>query len=162
VSKMVIVVMSELKSDRCTVGKFVAESLDWEFAEIDSICSSNITTAPVRSDRNRQMQALTDTIDSAVYAWRDVVISCPILTHEEERQLRSKSTLVNFLRLEAADREPNQAVDMKISPSPIHEGGLHQCDEGVICVHRFQGTDHMLAAICSEVILRRKPNSAQS
>jgi len=154
---MVIVVMSELEPDRCRVGKFLAESLDWEFAEINSMYSADIATTLVKPpDRNQQVQALTDTVNSAVYGWRDVVISCPILTCEEERQLRSKSALVHFLHLRGSDSKPNRAVDMKSPGSPTQEGGLHQCDEGVICVDRFQRTDHILAAIYSQAILKRK------
>ena len=155
-SKMVIVVMSELESDRCRIGKFLAESLDWEFAEIDSMHSADITTAVVKpSDRERQMQTVSDAINSAVYAWRDLVISSPVLTHEEERHLHSKSGRVNFLLLKGAEKEPNQAVDTKSSPSPIEEGSLHRCDDEVICVDRSQRTDHILAAILSKVILKR-------
>jgi len=42
------------------------------------------------------------------------------------------------------------------------EGGLHQYDKSAICVDSFQSTDHILAAIFSEVVLKRKSQSAQS
>jgi hypothetical protein len=163
VSKMVIVVMSEMESERCGVGRFLAESLDWEFTEIDCICPADLRTPLVEpSDRNRQMQVLTDTISSAVYAWRDLVISSRILTHDEERQLRNRSTLVKFLYLTGADEEPHDAVDRKSSRSPSPQGSLHQCDEGVICVDRFQKADHILADTLCEVILKRKSQNGQS
>ncbi len=103
---MVFIITGTAESDRNTVGRLLAEALGWEYIAAESLrpsgsleahqCSASLANA----DSTLRTGTLSAAINIWIYEWRDVVVSTPVLTEEERRQLSRMSSLVKLVCLE--------------------------------------------------------------
>ena len=143
VSTMVVVVMGEVESGGESVGRLLAESLGWEFADVESLACSTQARSPLTDgERFPQIEALSAVVDSSAREWRDLIVSCPTLTEKDRRQLRCKYPLVKFVYLTARDR-----TDHSLLP-----------EDSVLSLDSSQGVERILGAVLSALIL--KPTSS--
>jgi gluconate kinase len=100
---MVFIIIGAPESDRNTVGRLLAEALGWEFinaenlrppANLDHGCS-----AVANPDATLSIETLSTAINRWIYEWRDVVISCPMLTEGDRRQILKISSLIKIVCL---------------------------------------------------------------
>jgi gluconate kinase len=102
---MVFIVTGTAESGRNTVGRLLAEALGWEYIDAENLrfsgnleahrCSTSLANAdPTRTG------TLSAAINIWIYEWRDVVVSCPVLTERERMQLSRMSSLVKIVCLE--------------------------------------------------------------
>jgi gluconokinase len=115
VSNVVIIITGTAESGRKTIGNRLAETLGWEFVDAENLYPPGTPHIPRRSpsaalaDPPLLIEALSAAINRWIYEWRDVVISCPVLTGKDRRQLSTMSSLVKIICLEehdAVDRSP--------------------------------------------------------
>jgi gluconokinase len=103
---MVFIIAGTAESGRNTVGRLLAEALGWEYIDAENLrpsgnlealrCSASFANA----DPTLGIGTLSAAINVWIYEWRDVVVSCPVLTEGERRQLSRMSSLVKIVCLE--------------------------------------------------------------
>jgi len=104
---VVFIITGASGSGRSTVGRLLAEALGWEFVDAESLrAQGNVDaggdgTSWTYADRTWRVETLSTAINLWIYEWRDVAVSCPVLTAAERKQLCKMSTLVKVVCLEA-------------------------------------------------------------
>src|SRR5271157_3759566 len=114
---MVLIITGSADSDRSTLGSRLAEALGWEFADAENLrppghldarnCSPSLAAAHLPS----RLETLSAAINFWIYDWRDVVVSSPLLTETERRQLSKMSSLVKIVCLEASFESSSRVPD---------------------------------------------------
>jgi len=102
---MVFIITGDAESGRST-GRLLAETLGWEFIEEENLrprgnfdaSTSNIL--PAGADPALRIATLSAAINLWIYEWRDVVVSCRMLTEEDQGRLAKISSLVRIVCLE--------------------------------------------------------------
>ena len=159
VSTMIIVVIGEVGSG---VGRLLAESLGWEFADVDSLdCAAQAGSPVTNAERMPQIQALSAVIDSSNCIWRDLIVSCPTLTDRDLWQLRRDHPLVKFVYLKAPDRTchslpSDRRFDVANSGIPISRRAAVENDDSVLSIDSSQGAEQILGAVLSGLVLRQR------
>lgn len=103
---VVFIISGAAESDRNTVGRLVAESLGWEFVDAENLRPPlnaevrGCSTPRANADPTFFEDTLSTAAKSWIYEWRDVVLSCPVLTEGERKQLSRMSSLVKIVCLE--------------------------------------------------------------
>lgn len=158
---MVIVVMGEFETSSNEVARRLAESLGWELADVENLACTVQTGSPMANSQPiSQMEALSAAIYSLTCEWRDVIISCPTLPDKDQRHLRHNHPLVKFVHLTAPDKTDHallcdQPADSANSAIPGRPTGGTE-DESVLSVDSSQGVEHILGAVLSTLILKRR------
>jgi gluconate kinase len=113
---MVFIITGAAESERNTVGRLLAEAWGWEFTDAQhlhprgrpdarrfatSLASSDPSSGS-SSDPTSRLETLSAAIKLWIYEWRDVVVSCPMLTERDRKQLSKVSSLVKIVCLEAS------------------------------------------------------------
>jgi gluconate kinase len=126
---MVFIIAGTAESGRNTVGRLLAEALGWEYIDAENLrpsgnleahrCSASLANA----DPSLRTGTLSAAINVWIYEWRDVVVSCPVLTAGERRQLLRMSSLVKIVCLEdlhatGCNRFLDRSVGVASFPSP--------------------------------------------
>ncbi|MGA8345641.1 MAG: hypothetical protein WB781_27165 [Candidatus Sulfotelmatobacter sp.] len=103
---MVFIITGAAESGRNSVGRLLAEALGWEFVDAENLrppgnldgrgCSTSLANA----DPTLLVGTLSTAINFWIYEWRDVVVSCPMLTEGDRRQLSRMSSLIKIVCLE--------------------------------------------------------------
>ena len=123
---MVFIITGTAESDRNTVGRLLADDLGWEFVD-------GVNLHPPDLDgRNRnaslanslRTETLWAAINYWIYKWQDVVVSCPILTETDRRQLSEISSLVKIVCLEASDANGVSPLLHRDRPAHVAGSGL--------------------------------------
>jgi len=105
---MVFIITGAAESGRDTVGRLLAEALGWEFVEAENLRSPGnldgrrCSTSLANADPALSIETLSAAINLWIYEWRDVVVSCPMLTERDRRQLSKMSSLVKIACLGAS------------------------------------------------------------
>jgi len=163
---MVFIITGAAESDRNTVGRFLAEALGWEFTDAENLHppvnleARRCGTAPANDDPTSCLEALSAAINFWIYGWRDVVVSCPVLTERERRQLSKMSSLVRIVCLEvshAAGRTPALEQSVRVASSEF-SAGQHAAREGgedVLTVDSSRQREEIVAEITAVLIMRK-------
>lgn len=159
---MVIVVMGDVESGGESVGRLLAESLGWEFADVESLGCAAYAGGP-RTDAERipQIEALSSVIDSSTCEWRDLIVSGSALTEKDQRQLRHKHPLVKFVYLRAPDKtghslRSDEPVDFTNSGIPARRCAALENDDSVLSLDSSQGVEKILGEVLSALILKQR------
>ena len=105
---MVLITTGSTESGRDTVGRHLADTLGWEFVNAENLRpSGNLDANRCGNSRSNVgatwlLEALSAAIDTWIYEWRDVVVSCPTLMEADRKHLCQKSSLVKIVRLESS------------------------------------------------------------
>lgn len=132
---MVIVIMDDVESRCASVAALLAESLGWEFLDIEKHCTAITRGAHLIAENILRLESLNATLDTCIFQWRDVVISCPVLTDKDQRHLRHNRSLVKFVHLKANDGSGSirpQAADQPTFATPADASGLIPKYDGVV------------------------------
>ena len=103
---MVFIIAGTAESGRNTVGRLLAEALGWEYIDAENLRPSGNLEAHrgsaslANADPTLPTGTLSAAINIWIYEWRDVVVSCPMLTEGERRQMSRMSSLVKIVCLE--------------------------------------------------------------
>lgn len=160
---MVIVVMGEVESGGESVGKLLAESLGWEFADVGSLACATQAQSPLTdAERVPHIEALSAVIDSSAREWRDLIVSGPTLTEKDRRQLCYKYPLVKFVYLRTPDQThhslcSDQPADFTKFGIAVRRWAALENDDRVLALDSSQGVEKILGAVLSALIL--KPTS---
>ena len=105
---MVLIITGAAELGRNTVGRLLAEALGWEFVDAENLHppanldARRCSTLLANADPTLRIETLSAAINFWIYEWRDVVVSCPMLTERDRRQLSKMSSLVKIVCLEAS------------------------------------------------------------
>lgn len=101
---MIFIITGALESSRNTVGNLLAEALGWEFVDAENLSSRRGPASRGCSTANAIPTLLIDTVSTAIhswiYEWRDIVLSCPVLTEANLGQLSRMSSLIKIVCLD--------------------------------------------------------------
>jgi hypothetical protein len=103
---MVFIITGTAESGRNTLGSLLAEGLGWEYIDAETLRPSRnlearrCSTSLANADPTLRTGTLLAAINVWIYEWRDVVVSCPMLTEGETRHLSRMSSLVKIVCLE--------------------------------------------------------------
>jgi gluconokinase len=162
---VVIVITGTAESGRNTVGNRLAETLGWEFVDAEKLCPPGTppiprnSNLPARADPPLLIETLSAAINRWIYEWRDVVISCPVLTGRDRRQLSTMS-LVKIVRLEESDAAEQSSVFRRPArvalsgPSPLWHTSYEQ-EQNMLTVDSSQPVDEIIGDI-EAVLTKRK------
>jgi len=163
---MVIILMGEVDSGRNSVGARLADSLGWEFLDFDKDCGDEGTSGSMHDAKGSStVELLRTALDTSIYEWRDAVLSCPILTERDQKHLRENRSLVKFVHVKAGD-----ATDSTLGLNPSAEAGTSgtakgmdltpTSDTGVLVLALAMGTEQIVNAVLTKVVLQRPYNNA--
>ncbi|MFZ3262695.1 MAG: hypothetical protein WA172_01720 [Terriglobales bacterium] len=158
---MIIVVVGEIGSGIDGVGRLLAESLGWEFTDVESLdCAAQAGNPVTSAERASLLEKLSAAIDSSTCQWRDLIVSCPALTDKDQRQLRHNHPSVKFVYLKAPNRTDDsfpsdRAVDFVDSEVPVRRCVVEN-DSSVLSVDSSQGVEQILGAVLSALILKQR------
>src|SRR5271166_543346 len=127
---MVFIITGTAESDRSTVGRLLAEDLGWEFVDAENLHPAanldvqNCKHSGAGDKPFLRMEALSAAVHSWINHWQDVVVSCPMLTERDRKQLSEMSSLVKIVCLEdscATDRTDWSGTVLQV-PSFLRDG----------------------------------------
>lgn len=165
---MVFVITGAAESDRNTVGRLLAEALGWEFVDAENLhpcgnldarrCNISLSNA----DPTLRIETLSTAISFWIYEWRDVVVSCRMLTERDRRQLSRMSALVKIVCLEASHATgrtpvPDQSVRVVTSEFSAEWHVAREPGQDVLTVDSSRQVEEIIAEI-TEVLIMRKPS----
>jgi len=165
---MVFIITGIAESGRNTVGRLLAETLGWEFIDAENLplpgsfdarkCSASLSAADSASAK----EALSSAIDLWIYQWRDVVVSCPMLTESDQRQLARTSGLVKVVCLEASHvttRSPDldRSVSVASHEAPAKWHAVPEPGQDVLTVDSSRQVEDIIAEITAVLIRRKSP-----
>lgn len=163
---MVIIIMGEVESGRDRVAASVAESLGWDFLDIEKRCGAVGTSSSIIGTKGGSpMESLRAVLDSSIYEWRDVVLSCPVLTEKDQKHLRGNRSLVKFVHLKATD--PSDSI-LRLNPSAeVRDSGpanaeelTAQHDKGVLILQGSLETVQIVNEVLKGAVLQRSCTDA--
>jgi gluconokinase len=164
---MVFIITGAAESERNTVGRLFAETLGWEFVDAENLHSlayldSRRSNALADADPTLRIETLSAAINLWIYEWRDVVVSCPMLTETDQRRLCATTSLVRMVHLKTRNDTSRSAL----LDRPAHlmsaelTAGKHAAiepREKVLTVDSSQRTEAIVAEMVSALLLYRKP-----
>jgi gluconate kinase len=163
---MVLIITGPGASARNTVGRFLAEALGWEFVDAEDLArrgsASQAHTGPASL-----IETLTAAINFWVYEWRDVVVSCPMLTETDGRQLCRDTSLVRIVYLKMSYDagwntmldKPEHSMNTGLATSK-HTG---QClPAKALTVDSSQGIEDIITQVISALLLDRRSTYANT
>jgi gluconokinase len=165
---MVFIITGAAESTRNTVGRLLAEALGWEFVDAESLrlpgnldarkCGTSLANA----DPTLRIETLSAAINFWIYEWRDVVVSCPMLTETEQRQLSKMSSLVKIVCLEASHVTGRTRVldrSLRVVSSEFSAEWHAARDPGpnVLTVDSSRQVEEIIAEMTAVLIVRKSP-----
>jgi gluconokinase len=170
---MVFIITGAAESDRNTVGRLLAEALGWEFVDAenlhppDNLNARRCSTSLANADPTLRLETLSAAINFWTYEWRDVVVSCPMLTERDRRQLCRNTSLVRIVYLKV----PHDTGRSTFLDRPAHfmstelttskHAGLEP-REKVLTVDLSQRIEEIIAEMVSALILNRRSPYAKT
>jgi len=164
---MVIIVMGASRSDRNSLARTIATTLDWEFADaltLPSTSASHVDESRVTQDETTaaQMRALRAAVQYWSYEWQDMVVSSWVLTEKERKLISNDSQVVDFVLMSSAECSLCTAASFQLStetfPSSIRVAG-RQYDNKLLLVDPSRRTNDIVSDVISALVLnRRLPN----
>jgi len=166
---MVFIITGAAESSRNMVCRLLAEALGWEFVEAENLyfsgdvdprkCSSSLANR----DPSLRIESISRAINIWIYEWRDVVVSCPMLTQEDRRQLSKMSSLVKIVSLEefhATDRTrvSDLSVDVAISASPVGSHGSRDPKEDLFTISLSRPVEEIIAELTAVLMTQKSPS----
>jgi len=115
--------------------------------------------APSNSDRTPQTKALYAAIDSSIYEWRDMVVSCPILAGKDQKQIRHHTQQVEFVYLNTLHPTQQLAHSCPTGGAaglvPPH-AQIRPCDydDGVLTLNASERIEHICLTVVSKLLLK--------
>ena len=130
---MVFIITGTTESDRNTVARLLADDLGWELADGENFHPSDLdarnrNASLANADPSLRIEILSAAISYWIYKWQDVVVSCPMLTETDRRQLSEISSLVKIVCLEASQATGGSALLARnrlihVAGSELPDGG---------------------------------------
>jgi len=149
---MVFIITGSAESFRNTVGRFLSESLGWEFVDAANLCPPSYLDWPRCSGRltNVDPTSLTEALSTAInlwiYEWRDVVVSCPPLPERDRKQLSKITSLVKIVCLEGSHATGRSAL-----PAACHVS--HDLDQDVLTVDSSRNVEEIIAEMTAALVM---------
>jgi gluconokinase len=170
---MVFIITGAAESDRNTVGRFLAEALGWEYADAENLHppahleARRCGTALANADPVWRLETLSAAINFWIYGWRDVVVSCPVLTERERRQLSKVSSLVKIVCLEVSHATGralplDQSVRAASSESSSGRHAAREAGQDVITVDSSRQLEEIIKEITALLIMRKSKGFARA
>lgn len=155
---MVFIIAGTPESDRNTVSRLLAETLAWECVDAENlraqgdVDAARGSTSRAHLDRTSRTEALSAAINLWIYEWRDVVVSCPVLTEEERRQLSRMSSLVKVVCLEefhatGRARVSDRSAGIAIAQSPSGSHASRDPDKDVSTLDGSRSVEEIIAEL---------------
>ena len=165
---MVFIITEAAESGRNTVGRLLAEALGWEFVDAENLhppgnldarrCGTSLVNDPTLP-----IETLSAAITFWIHEWRDVVVSCPMLTDRDRRQLSKMSSLLKIVCLEASHATGRSPVDddrsVRVVSSEFPAGWHAVLGQGqnVLTVDSCRQVEEIIAEITAVLIMRKSP-----
>ena len=165
---MVFIITGAAESTRNTVGRLLAEALGWEFIDAENLCPADnpdareCSTAQADADSTSRVETLSVAINFWIYEWRDVVVSCPMLTEKERSQLCKMSSLIKIACLQASHAtERTRALDRSVHAvdSEFSAGWQAPRDPrpNVLTVDSSRQVEEIIAEMTAALIMSKSP-----
>ncbi|MFY9912785.1 MAG: hypothetical protein WCF22_14495 [Candidatus Sulfotelmatobacter sp.] len=164
---MVFIVTGTAESGRNTVGRLLSEELGWEFLEAQNLHADyNVdarrsSSSLADADPSLPLETLVAAINTWIYEWRDVVLSCPMLTENERSQLSKMSSLVKIVCLEqlpGSSRTRLYERSSEVANSEFCAESHARCDpKDALTVDSSQQLEEIIAEITALLIMRSSP-----
>lgn len=121
---MVFIITGTAESDRNTLGRLLADDLGWQFVDGENLhldLEALTCNAFLANANPFGIETLSRAIHCWIYEWQDVVVSYPILTETDRRQLSEISSLVKIVCLEAL--QSTSGSPLLYRDRPVHVAG---------------------------------------
>ena len=161
---MVFIITGSAEFMRNTVGRFLSESLGWEFVDAANLCPPSYLDWPRCSGTSTNVgpTSLTEELSAAInlwiYEWRDVVVSCPPLPERDRKQLSKITSLVKIVCLEASQetgrtRAVDRSARIRISALPAACHVSHERGQDVLTVDASRNVEEIIADMTAALIM---------
>jgi len=166
---MVLVITGTAESNRNTMSRLLANDLGWKFVDAGNLdLSANLDARDRdgRPDPALRIQTLSAAVNSWIFEWQDVVVSCPVLTETDRRQLCAMSSLVKIVCL-AACRAPGCTSFLDgsvrgISSEHLDEWHVPEPSQEVLTVDSSGQVEEIITEVVSAVVLNRQSQYAET
>jgi len=169
---MVFIITGAAESTRNTVGRLLAETLGWDFIVAEDLrppshLNARSIPSPADADPTLRIGTLSAAIHFWIYDWRDVVVSCQMLTERERKQLSDTSSLVKIVCLETfhatgLTRVLDRSVRVVSSQFPARWYAAHDPQPGVLTVDSSRQVEEIVAEMTAVLIMRKPPAVARN
>ena len=163
---MVIFVMGADGSERNSLGRMLAITLDWEFADANELRPTYVSGVNdnIQDAKTTSLKILFAALQYWVYNWHDIVVSCWTLSQQDREFLARNLPLVKFTYL----RSPNRTLEgefseVKNSIAAVGKQEQSAARERVLIVDPSRKTKEVIADIVAVLVLnRRAPDAVAS
>jgi hypothetical protein len=156
---MIIIVMGGGQSERNSLGRLLAITLDWEFADAEELSPTYVAGVAdqVLSAKSTRMQTLSAALGYWVYNWHDVVVSCWTLTEQERKLFSGKQFSVKFIYLSSPDASlhPEKCLELSTVGKASRSNPTEPSDE-VLRVDPSRRTKEIIAEVVTVLVLNRR------
>ena len=171
---MVFIITGAAEANANTVAKLLAEAWGWELIDAEHLHphpqdrpdARRCATSLANTDPTPRIESLWAAIHLWIYEWRDVVVSCPMLSERDRKQLSKVSSLVKIVCLEASDATGRAGVFDRSVPVASSEftAGWHAARDprpDVLTVDSSRQVEEVIAEVTAGLIMRKSPWSAR-
>jgi gluconokinase len=161
---MVFIITGAAESGRNTVGRLLAETLGWEFVDAENLRppgnldARRCSPSPANADPTWFVETLSAAITLWIYEWRDVVVSCTLLTEGDCRQLSRMSSLVKIVCLEefhatGRTRVLDRSVGVVSSQLPAAWHAAHNPERDVLTLDSSRRVEEIIAELTAVLMI---------
>lgn len=152
---MVIVIMGDVESPSASVGALLAESLGWEFLDTEK------QSLDARGDQEGilRVEVVREALDSSIYRWRDIVVSCPTLAEQDQKNLCDNRSVVKFVHLKRPQRTDSK-LPLDLPPEVVSLGVVapngfpHMRGKNLLTLSSSLSMEQIVEAVINRVVLR--------
>jgi gluconate kinase len=159
---MVIFVMGTDRSQRSSVGRMLAITLDWEFADADELPPTYVDDRPdnMQGAKSTRLRILSAALQYWVYNWRDVIVSCWELTEQDRKLLGTNLPLVKFIYLRSAEDSLKDDSSQAETIASISIPNQTETKDRVLIIDPSRKAKQIIAEIVGILVLNRRAQGA--
>jgi len=169
---MVFIITGTAESDRGTVGRLLADDLGWEFVDAKSLhppaslAAQNCNSSSADANPFLRIETLSAAVNSWITKWQDVVVSCPMLTETDRKQLSEMSSLVKIVCLEESHATDRTAMlgRERVMGSELPDGwhANREPEQEVLTVDLSRQGEEIIREMISALVLNRRSAQAKT
>ena len=146
------------------MGRLLAEALGWEYIDAENLLPSGnleahrCSTSLANTNPTLRTGTLPAAINIWIFQWRDVVVSCPVLTEGERRHLSRMSSLVKIVCLEnfpatGRNRFLDRSVGVASFPLPAGSNAGRTAERSVFTLDSSRQVEDIIAEMTSVLMM---------
>jgi gluconate kinase len=160
---MVILVMGADRCERNSLGRMLAITLSWEFADARQLLPTYVAGVAenIQTVEGTGLEILSAALRYPVYNWHDMVVSCWTLSEQERKLLGRNLPLIKFVYLRSPEhRFEDASFEVKNGIVSVGKPQQNDVSDRVLTVDPSRKTKEIIAEILAVLVLNRRSQHA--